>query len=178
MTPASQTQAGPPASATEPQRRWTQRPVIAILATGLGFGFIRPYSGSWGSIPAVVLAWALLRTGNEWLFAATTVGMIAASVWVSSQAEGLFGHDSGRIVIDEFAGVFVCFLGLPGHWHIMIPLFVLFRIIDVVKPPPCRRLERLPSGWGVTADDIGAGIYTNILVRILVFVWPGWFGLQ
>jgi phosphatidylglycerophosphatase A len=177
MTPSAQTQAGSPHRTTEPQQRWTDRPVIAILATGLGFGFIRPYSGSWGSIPAVVLAWAILRQGNEWMFAVTTVAMIAASVWVSSHAEELFGRDSGRIVIDEFAGVFVCFLGLPAHWHTMIPLFVLFRILDVVKPPPCRKLERLPSGWGVTADDIGAGIYTNILVRVLVFIWPAWFGM-
>jgi phosphatidylglycerophosphatase A len=151
--------------------------VVAFLATGLGFGFIRPYSGSWGSIPAVILAWAILRLGNDWLFVASTLGMIAAAVWVSAQAEGLFGRDSGRIVIDEFAGVFVCFLGLPTHWHTMIPLFILFRIIDVVKPPPCRRLERLASGWGVVADDIAAGIYTNVLVRVLVVVWPSWFGV-
>jgi phosphatidylglycerophosphatase A len=156
---------------------WTQRPVIAFLATGLGSGFIRPFSGSWGSIPAVVLAWAILRLGNDWLYASTTVGMIAASIWVSAHAEGLFGRDSGRIVIDEFAGAFVCFLGLPTHWHTMIPLFIIFRIIDVAKPPPCRRLEQLPNGWGVTIDDVAAGIYTNLAVRIMVFVWPGWFGL-
>ncbi len=160
-----------------PPRRWTERPVIAILATGLGFGFIRPYSGSWGSIPAVFLAWAILRTGNDWLFAATTVGMIAASIWVAAHAEGLFGRDSGRIVIDEFAGVFVCFLGLPTHWHMMIPLFILFRILDVIKPPPCRSLENLPNGWGVTMDDVAAGVYTNLLLRGLVFLWPAWFGV-
>ena len=150
--------------------------MIAILATGLGFGFIRPYSGSWGSIPATVLAWALIRGGNEWLFAATTVGMIAASIWVSSHAETIFGPDSGRIVIDEYAGVFVCFLGLTTHWHTMIPLFVLFRIIDVVKPWPCRKLEQLPSGWGVTMDDVAAGVYTNVLMRVLITIWPAWFG--
>jgi len=156
---------------------WRTRPVIALLATGLGSGFIRPYSGSWGSIPGVALAWALMRLGNPWLYIISTLGMIAASIYVSGEAEKLFGGDSGRIVIDEFAGSFVCLLGLPVHWHIMIPVFVLFRIFDVAKPYPCRRLEFLPGGWGVTADDLGAGIYTNVAVRILVLARPGWFGI-
>jgi len=156
---------------------WRTRPVIALLATGLGSGFIRPYSGSWGSIPGVALAWALMRLGNPWLYIVSMLGMIAASIYVSGEAEKLFGADSGRIVIDEFAGSFVCMLGLPMHWHTMIPVYLLFRVFDVAKPYPCRRLEFLPGGWGVTADDLGAGIYTNVAVRILVKVWPGWFGI-
>lgn len=147
---------------------WSSRPVIALLATGLGSGFIRPYSGTWGSIPAVLLAWGMQRLGNDWLFVATTIAMMAVSVWVASQAEGLFGHDSGRIVIDEFAGVFICYLGLPADAWVMIPVFVLFRFFDVMKPWPCRQLERLGSGLGVTADDIAAGAYTNIAVRVVI----------
>ncbi len=154
---------------------WSTRPVIALLATGLGSGFIRPYSGSWGSIPAVALAWALLRTLSLWQFGVSALAMIAASVWVSGQAERLFGHDSGRIVIDEFAGVFVCFLGLPAHWHTMIPVYVLFRFFDVAKPWPCRRLEKLPGGWGITIDDVAAAVYTNLAVHVLVLIWPAWF---
>jgi phosphatidylglycerophosphatase A len=149
---------------------WSKRPVIAFLATGLGSGFIRPYSGTWGSIPAVFLAWGLQRLGNDWLFVASTVAMVAASIWVASQAEGLFGHDSGRIVIDEFAGVFICYLGLPADAWVMIPVFVFFRVFDVMKFWPCRNLERLGGGLGVTADDIGAGVYTNIAVRIVILL--------
>jgi len=158
-----------------PLQPWTNRPVISLLATGLGSGFIRPYSGSWGSIPAVILAWGILRLGNEWVFVATTLAMAAASIFVATEAEYVFGPDSGRIVIDEWAGAFVSMLGLPTHWHIMIPVFVLFRIFDVLKPYPARRLEDLPGGWGVTADDLAAGVYTNIAVRILVYFLPAWF---
>jgi phosphatidylglycerophosphatase A len=165
--PAHVPQAGP----------WSQNPLITLLATGFGSGMIRPYSGSWGSIPAVLLAWGLLRLENPWLFAASTVVMILLAAWVSGQAEPLFGHDSNRIVIDEFAGAFVALIGLPTHWQVMVPVFVLFRIIDVVKPWPCRRLEALPGGWGVTMDDVMAGVYTNIAVRVLIFNRPEWFGV-
>ena len=164
-------------SNTPPAQHWKTRPLIALLATGLGFGFIRPYSGSWGSIPAVFLAWGILRLGNDWLYVITTIAMAIASIWVADHAETIFGADSGRIVIDEFAGVFICFLGLPTHWHILIPVFVLFRILDVLKPWPCRQFEQLPGGWGVTADDLAAGIYTNVAVRIVITIWPGWFGV-
>jgi len=159
-----------------PLEPWTRRPVAVAVATGLGVGMIRPYSGSWGSIPAAFLAWGILRLGNDWLFVATVLAMIAISVWAASHAEHVFGADSGRIVIDEFAGVFVCMLGLPTHWHVLIPVYIIFRIIDVTKPYPCHRFEALPSGWGVTADDLAAGVYTNAAVRILIWIWPAWFG--
>ncbi|HUU45378.1 MAG TPA: phosphatidylglycerophosphatase A [Acidobacteriota bacterium] len=156
---------------------WRRSPLVTLLATGMGSGMIRPYSGSWGTIPAVLLGWGLLRLENPWPFAVGTVAMILLSIWVSGRAEPLFGHDSNRIVIDEFAGAFVALIALPTHWHVMIPVFVLFRILDVVKPWPCRRFERLPGGWGVTMDDVMAGIYTNIAVRVLIFFQPEWFGV-
>ena len=160
---------------TDNSQPWKARPLIALLATGLGSGMLRPFPGSWGSIPALFLAWGLARLGNPWLFAASTLAMIAASVGISTAAERLFGHDSRCIVIDEWAGVFVSFLGLPAHWHTMIPVFVLFRFFDVVKPFPARRLEQLPGGWGVTADDAAAAVYTNVAVRLIVMMSPGWF---
>jgi phosphatidylglycerophosphatase A len=162
-------------TAMPPRERWAQRPAVMLLATGFGSGLIRPYSGTWGSIPATFLAWWLLRTGNDVVYAASTVAVIMLSIWASGAAEEVFGPDSGRIVIDEWAGVFVCFLGLPSHWHAMIPVFVLFRILDVWKPFPTRRLELLPGGWGVTADDLMAAVYTNVAVRILTLIWPAWF---
>ncbi|MBI3871769.1 MAG: phosphatidylglycerophosphatase A [candidate division Zixibacteria bacterium] len=150
--------------------------MIALLATGLGSGMLRPFPGSWGSIPPVFLAWGLSRLDNPWVFATSTVAMIAASIWISGQAETLFGHDARQIVIDEWAGIFVSSLGLPAHWQIMILVFVLFRIFDVVKPFPARRLEGLPGGWGVTADDVAAAVYANVAARLIIMLAPVWLG--
>jgi phosphatidylglycerophosphatase A len=151
-----------------PAKAWREHPLVMLLATGFGSGMIRPYSGSWGSIPPTLLAWAIQRQGNELVFMASTLAVIAISVWAADHAEPLFGHDSGRIVIDEWAGIFVCYLGLPGQAWVMIPVFVLFRIFDVWKPWPARRLESLPGGLGVTADDLMAAVYTNVAVRIVL----------
>lgn len=153
-----------------PATLWRRSPMIMLLATGFGSGMIRPYSGTWGSIPAVVLAWAIQRQGNDLLFAASTLAVIAISIWSADRAEPLFGHDSGRIVIDEWAGVFVCYLGLPADAWVMAPVFVLFRILDVWKPWPTRRLESLRGGVGVTADDLMAGVYANLAVRIILLI--------
>ena len=144
--------------------------MVMLLATGFGSGMIRPYSGSWGSIPPTFLAWAIQRQGNDLVFIASTLAVIAISIWAADRAEPLFGHDSGRIVIDEWAGIFVCYLGLPAQMWIMIPVFVLFRIFDVWKPWPARRLESLPGGLGVTADDLMAAVYTNLAVRVVLLV--------
>ena len=177
-TTTRSTDTGAPGGEPVPQGGlWSRDPMIVLLATGFGSGMIRPYSGSWGTIPAVLLGWGLLRLQEPWIFALATVGMILLSIFVATRAEPLFGHDSGRIVIDEFAGAFVALVGLPTHWHVMIPVFVLFRILDVAKPWPCRRLEAMPGGMGVTMDDVMAGIYTNIGVRIVILIWPGWFGV-
>ena len=175
--PATAAHSNPEAASDRRPGPWRRSPLLALLATGLGSGMIRPYSGSWGSIPAVLLGWGLLRLEDPWPFAVGTVVMVLLSIWVSGQAEPLFGHDSNRIVIDEFAGALVALVALPTHWHIMIPVFILFRIFDVVKPWPCRRFERLPGGWGVTMDDVMAGIYTNVAVRVLIFIQPDWFGV-
>jgi phosphatidylglycerophosphatase A len=159
-------------SPESPRRPWKEAPGITFLATGMGSGMIHPYSGSWGSIPAVLIGWGLLRLENDWLFAVSVVVMIVLSIWAAGKAEPLFGHDANRIVIDEFAGAWVALWGLPTHWMVMIPVFVFFRILDVAKPFPCRKLESLPGGWGVTMDDVMAGIYTNIAVRILIHYYP------
>ena len=149
--------------------------IVEWIATVSYTGYSPVAPGTAGSF-AAALFYLLVPGLSGPVLLPVVIVLTGIGIWTSHRAEKLYGHDASRIVIDEFAGVFVCFLGLPVHWFTMIPVFVLFRIIDVAKPPPCRRLEKLPSGWGVTADDIGAGIYTNIVVRILVFVWPGWFG--
>jgi phosphatidylglycerophosphatase A len=67
----------------------------------------------------------------------------------------------------------VSLLFLPGTWEVIAAAFIAFRIFDIVKPWPARRLEDVPGGWGVMADDVMAGIYANLAVRILIWARPG-----
>jgi phosphatidylglycerophosphatase A len=78
-------------------------------------------------------------------------------------------HDSGRIVIDEIAGMLVALAGLPRQARAVGLAFVLFRILDVVKPWPAGWIDRrLPGGAGVVLDDIVSGVYANLAARIVL----------
>jgi phosphatidylglycerophosphatase A len=108
----------------------------------------------------VPLAYAL-RSAPVWAFVAITLAITAIGIWAADRADRAWGtHDSGRIVIDEVAGYLVTMtLVSRGHWPPLVVGFVVFRLFDIVKPPPVRWLdENLPGGWGVVLDDIAAGV--------------------
>ena len=84
----------------------------------------------------------------------------------SHQAEKTLGKDSGHIVIDEVCGYLISVLFLPKTTGYLIAAFVLFRIFDIFKPPPIRKIERsISGGAGIMLDDVLAGIYTNICLQ-------------
>lgn len=80
------------------------------------------------------------------------------------------GHDSRYIVIDEWAGMFVAVLFVPWSLTNYIIAFFAFRIFDVIKLPPAARFEKLPAGWGITMDDIAAGVQANLVVQIYILL--------
>jgi phosphatidylglycerophosphatase A len=98
------------------------------------------------------------------------LGMFFVSVVASDIAEVAMGrHDDPRIVIDEFIGVWAALLFLPATLPVLIAAFVLFRILDVLKPGPIRKAAKLPGGWGVVMDDVLAGVAVNLVLHGLVF---------
>lgn len=79
-----------------------------------------------------------------------------------------WGKDNSKVVIDEVAGMCVGLLFLPVQLKYIAASFILFRFFDITKPLFIRRLEKLPLGWGVMADDLLAGIYTNLIMQVIV----------
>jgi phosphatidylglycerophosphatase A len=98
----------------------------------------------------------------------TVVGVWAASIAEKESAT----KDPSSVVIDELAGMLLSFYLIPLSWIGLLLGFLVFRLLDIVKPFPCRQAERLPGGLGIMADDIIAGLYTNILLRIASLLWP------
>ncbi|UCC44198.1 MAG: phosphatidylglycerophosphatase A [Candidatus Zixiibacteriota bacterium] len=143
--------------------------IIKCIATGLFIGHLKPYAGTWGTIPAWLIAYFLIG-GHTPTLALICIGVTALSVWSATHAEKIYGHDARKIVIDEWAGMFVTLLWLPHSLAAYTAAFFAFRFWDVIKIPPMRQLERLPGGWGITADDIAAGIYANLTVRLILYV--------
>lgn len=101
-----------------------------------------------------------------------TLVITAVGTWAATQAEHEYGHDGSPIVIDEVAGMLVTFGGAwtvsGSPWLFFLTGFLLFRLFDILKPFPVGRLQNLPRGYGVMADDLLAGVYANLVLRVLV----------
>ncbi len=141
-------------------------------ATFFGAGFMKPGPGTYGSV-AAVLVWFLVarHVSGHWL-PLVTLGMAAAATAIGIPAATRVARESGRkdpqiVVIDEVAGQWLALtFCLPAMPFAMIGL-VCFRIFDIWKPPPIRRLEKLPEGIGIVVDDLAAGVYALILQVVL-----------
>ncbi|MBI4387935.1 MAG: phosphatidylglycerophosphatase A [Candidatus Omnitrophica bacterium] len=89
-----------------------------------------------------------------------------------SYVQEKLNNDPQEVVIDEVLGIFVTFLGMPIHWKSLLFGFVFFRVLDIWKPYPIKKLEKIPNGWGVMLDDVLAGVYANVILQILLrFFW-------
>lgn len=142
-----------------------------LIATGLGIGYIGKGAGTVAAL-ATALLWYLFLSGSvDGSFAVPsgiTLVIIAVGVWSADGVEALWGKDHNRVVIDEVAGMCVTLLFLPISIKYTVIGFFLFRFFDIAKPLFIRRLESLKGGWGVMADDILAGIYSNLVMQIIV----------
>ena len=98
--------------------------------------------------------------------------MFFVGVYTSRAGEKAWGKDPGYVVIDEFVGFFVTVSLLPQSVLMGVVGFVVFRVLDIVKPPPARQAEALPNGWGIVADDVIAGIYGHLILRLWLAFAP------
>lgn len=151
-----------------------KKKIAIFVATGCYSGYGRPFSGTWGTVPAWLIAYYLIEGQQPILLAVAFVTFIL-SVWSATEAEIIFGHDNGKIVIDEWIGMFVSLLFVQYSLLNYAIAFVAFRVFDVVKIPPARQLERLPGGWGVTMDDIVAGIHANLFTQLAIYLLNNYY---
>jgi phosphatidylglycerophosphatase A len=149
-----------------------------------GAGFSPLIPGTCGSA-VVVLVFLLIALAGGHPILLAAVMLVAAihgavvTVIYGDRAIAQYGKDPGMIVSDEQAGQAVTYLWLwtftDGTWEIVtvaLAGFVLFRIFDIIKPPPVRQLEKIPGAWGVLLDDIMAGIYASVVLQIVYHL--GW----
>ena len=145
----------------------------AVVATFFGTGRLKPGPGTWGSL-ATMLGWFALSHAlpASWVLPAN-IGLALLAVVVGipaatqvSRAAGI--KDPQFVVIDETAGQLITLLGVPLAWKSFLAGFILFRVFDIVKPPPVRQLEKLPEGTGIVLDDVAAGLYGLVVMQLLL----------
>ena len=148
------------------------------IATGLGAGYGPIAPGTWGSLPGLVLAWLVERRLGGWGVALLAALVALLGTWAADRTARRLGEkDPGVIVVDEIAGQLVTLCFLPATPQVLLAGFLLFRVFDVVKPWPASRLEGLPGGSGIMADDLMAGLYANLLLQGLAALRPALLGL-
>jgi len=144
------------------------------VGTFFGAGLLKPGPGTYGSIAAVLLwfgAAHLLHPAPVALAIGTAIAALAATL-IGIPAATIVARESGRedpghVVIDEVAGQLIALIAIPADWRHAAVSLLLFRIFDILKPPPIRQLERLPGGTGIMLDDVAAGVFALLLAQIL-----------
>lgn len=171
-----------PTPAAPPCPLWAK-----LIATGFGVGYLKPAPGTWGSLAAALILAAIFRPWSPeggWVIYSAwrnplIVGLLLSGVYTAlgvpaatrfARASGIL--DPSRVVIDEFAGQTLAYTGLISwalfDWRAWGAGFLLFRLFDIWKPWPIRKLEHFPGGWGIMADDLAAGALAAICLALLL----------
>jgi phosphatidylglycerophosphatase A len=140
-----------------------------IISTGLGIGYVKKGGGTLAAL--FTCAFLLMldeQEPNLFIFGAVLLIVFFAGVWSAGEVEQVWGPDPAKVVIDEIFGMGLAMFLLPLKWQYILPSLILFRFFDIRKPLLIRKAEDLPGGWGVMADDLLAGLYSNLLMQLVV----------
>lgn len=148
----------------------TARAVILFISQGAYAGRFPIAPGTAGTVVGVFL-YLGMKGLSPAIYLAVCAFIIVAGMWTVGHAEIFLGRkDSPSIVIDEIAGYLVSMFLVPSGWFFIVAGFLLFRAFDIMKPWPLKRLEQLHGGPGVMLDDVGAGVYTNMVLQLAAFL--------
>lgn len=143
-----------------------------VVATAGYVGFAPFAPGTFGSGVGLAV-YAAVAVSNSWVVEAIVLAVIVVvGIWSAEHVERERGKDPGVVVIDEVAGMLVTLAFLDVSVAGAVVGFFIFRLLDVIKPPPARRLENLHGGPGIVLDDVMAGIYSNLALRGLIAFFP------
>jgi phosphatidylglycerophosphatase A len=144
-----------------------------LIGTFFGAGLLKPGPGTYGSITALLLWFAAahaLHPTPATLGIATAIAAAAATL-IGIPAATIVARESGRedpghVVIDEVAGQLIALIAIPADWKHALLSLLLFRLFDILKPPPIRQFERLPAGTGIMLDDVVAGLLALVCAQL------------
>jgi len=165
-------EAGAGSSPARGPARWG----ILALSSVFGVGYAPLAPGTFGTLAAIPL-WFALRQLPVWGFALATLALTGLAIAAAGAAERIYGrHDVGHIVIDEVVGLLATAIGVPFAWPEVVAAFILFRLLDIAKPPPVGWIDRrVPGGLGVVLDDLAAGLIGCGLLHLARVVLGGWW---
>ena len=140
-----------------------------FIGSGFYTGYSPVASGTVGSIAAVLI---YLIPGFEKLIIITPaiIVFLVCGIFLGGKFEVEYGKDPAQCTIDEVVGTWISLVALPKTIGIIVAAFLIWRILDIIKPPPARNLEKLNGGLGIMIDDVVSGIYTLIIMHLIVYL--------
>ena len=140
-----------------------------FIGSGFYSGYFPIASGTVGSLAAILI---YLIPGFEQLFIIipTTLIFIVYGIVLGTKFEAQYGKDPAECTVDEVVGTWISLIALPKILWIIVAAFFVWRILDIIKPPPARNLEKLNGGLGIVIDDIISGLYTLIIMHLVVYL--------
>ncbi len=140
-----------------------------FIGSGFYTGYSPYISGTVGSLAALII---YLIPGFEELFVIIPAIIIfmVYGIYLGNKFEVEYGKDPSQCTVDEVVGMWISLVALPKTAGIIAASFILWRILDIIKPPPARNLERLKGGLGIMIDDVISGIYTLIIMHLIVYL--------
>ena len=149
--------------------RWKE-----FFATGFYSGYFPTAPGTAGTLLAALIyifEYIIFKSNIIISNLIIVIILILPSIRLGDAAEKIFGKkDPSHVVLDEMLGYWVSVLFIPFSWHIVLLAFIMFRIMDIFKPYPIRKFEKLNGGLGIMLDDIIAGIYANASIRLIIYI--------
>ena len=141
------------------------------FSTFAGAGFFPLAPGTFASfLTALLYKFFFYRWNPLWLGTLIVLIFFLGAGTAGIYIKELDRKDPHQIVIDEVCGQLIAYLFVPGLWIDVAVGFFLFRMFDIIKPYPIRKLENLPKGWGIMADDVLAGVYSAVLIQIYLLL--------
>jgi len=140
-----------------------------LIGSGLYSGYSPVASGTVASLVALLIYFI---PGFEQLYLIVPVSILFLLYGISlgTKFEKIYGKDPKQCTIDEFVGMWISLIALPKTIGIAITAFFIWRILDIIKPPPARKLEKINGGFGIMIDDVVSAIYTLLIMHVVVYL--------
>ncbi|MBK0379134.1 phosphatidylglycerophosphatase A family protein [Mucilaginibacter segetis] len=139
-----------------------------LIASIFGIGYVKG-GGTLAAIVTCPLIYWIWQWHTPAALPVITLFITLLGIYVGDKVEPYWGKDSYRVVIDEVSGILVTMLFIPANLYLLLCGLILFRFFDILKPLYIRKMEKLPGGTGVMMDDVLAGIYSNIVLQVMVY---------
>ena len=144
-----------------------------VISSGFGTGFFKPAPGTWGTAMAFLISMAIWLSPlptSPYLAIALAGLFYLLGLWSINVLSEDWEDDDQRIVVDEMIGFWITIIFIPISWTSLVLAFVLFRFFDILKPLRIRKFDNIKTNWAVLVDDVVAGVYANITLRIILIL--------